>query len=127
MLGIPFVAYIKKIDRIDGKKMVAERLMDEGYDIVETSLPALITVVKEINQPRVPSLKGKMKAKSLKVTSWNAKDIGADDSKCGLKGSPTKVVKIFPPSPRGQREVLTGSMEDQITTVVSKLREQSFI
>ncbi len=127
MLGIPFVAYIKKIEQIEGKKMLAERLMDEGYDVVETSLPALITVVKEINQPRVPSLKGKMKAKSLKVTSWNAKDIGADDSKCGLKGSPTKVVKIFPPAARGQREVLTGSMEDQITTVISKLKEQSFI
>jgi electron transfer flavoprotein alpha/beta subunit len=127
MLGIPFIAYIKKIEQIEGKKMLAERLMDEGYDVVETSLPALITVVKEINQPRVPSFKGKLKAKSLKVTSWNAKDIGADDSKCGLKGSPTKVVKIFPPIARGQREVLTGSMEDQITTVVTKLKEQSFI
>jgi electron transfer flavoprotein beta subunit len=127
MLGIPFVAYIKKIEQIEGKKMLAERLMDEGYDVVETSLPALITVVKEINQPRVPSLKGKIKAKSLKVTSWNAKDISADDGKCGLKGSPTKVVKIFPPVARGQREVLTGSMEDQITTVISKLKEQSFL
>lgn len=127
MLGIPFVAYIKKIEQIEGKKMLAERLMDEGYDVVETSLPALITVVKEINQPRVPSLKGKIKAKSLKVTSWNAKDIGADDSKCGLKGSPTKVVRIFPPVARGQREVLTGSMEEQISTVVSKLKEQSFL
>ena len=67
MLGIPFVAYIRKIEQVEGKKMVAERLMDEGYDVVETSLPALITVVKEINQPRLPSLKGKMKAKSLKV------------------------------------------------------------
>lgn len=127
MLGIPFVAYVKKIEQIEGKKMLAERLMDEGYDVVETSLPALITVVKEINQPRVPSLKGKIKAKSLKVTSWNAKDIGADDSKCGLKGSPTKVVRIFPPVARGQREVLTGSMEEQISTVVSKLKEQSFL
>jgi electron transfer flavoprotein beta subunit len=127
MLGIPFVAYIKKIEQIEGKKMLAERLMDEGYDVVETSLPALITVVKEINQPRGPSLKGKMKAKNMKVTSWNAKDIGADDSKCGLKGSPTKVVKIFPPVVRGLREILTGSMEEQITTVVSKLKEQSFI
>jgi electron transfer flavoprotein beta subunit len=127
MLGIPFVAYIRKIDQIEGKKMVAERLMDEGYDIVETSLPALITVVKEINQPRMPSLKGKMKAKSLKVTTWNAKDIGADENRCGLRGSPTKVVKIFPPAPRGKREILSGSMEEQITTIVQKLKEQSLI
>jgi electron transfer flavoprotein beta subunit len=127
MLGIPFVAYIRKIENVDGKKMVAERLMDEGYDVVETDLPALITVVKEINQPRLPSLKGKMKAKNLKVTSMNAKDIGADENKCGLKGSPTKVVKIFPPAPRGQREILRGTTEDQVSIVVKKLKEQSFI
>jgi electron transfer flavoprotein beta subunit len=127
MLGIPFVAYIRKIEGIDDKKMVAERLMDEGHDVVETSLPALITVVKEINQPRVPSLKGKMRAKNLKVTTWNAKDINADENKCGLKGSPTKVVRIFPPAPRGNREMLTGNMDDQITMVVRKLKEQSLI
>ena len=84
MLGIPFVAYIRKIEQVEGGKMVAERLMDEGYDVVETSLPALITVVKEINEPRVPSLKGKMKAKTLKVTAWTAADIGSDENKIGL-------------------------------------------
>ena len=90
-------------------------------------LPALITVVKEINEPRVPSLKGKMKAKNLKVTVWTAKDIGADESKLGLKGSPTQVVRIFPPAPRGQREILSGSIADQVATVAKKLKEQSLI
>ncbi len=127
MLGIPFVAYIRKIEQVDGRKMVAERLMDEGYDIVETSLPALITVVKEINQPRLPSLKGKMKAKGLKVASLTAKDIGAEENRCGLKGSPTKVVRIFPPAPRGQREMLKGPIEEQVGAVAKKLKEQSLI
>ena len=127
MLGIPFVAYIRKIEKVEDGKMTAERMIDEGYDVVETSLPALITVVKEINQPRLPSLKGKMKAKSLKVTTLTAKDIEADENMIGLKGSPTKVVKIFPPAPRGQREILTGSIEDQVATVVKKLKEQSLI
>jgi len=127
MLGIPFVAYIRKIEKVEKTKMVAERMMDEGYDVVETSLPALITVVKEINQPRLPSLKGKMKAKSLKVTSWTAQDIDADLNRCGLKGSPTKVVKIFPPAPRGQREILSGSIEEQVATVAKKVKEQSLI
>ena len=127
MLGIPFVAYIRKIEQVSGRTMVAERLMDEGYDVVETSLPALITVVKEINEPRVPSLKGKMKAKSLKVSPWTAADISADPDKIGLKGSPTQVVRIFPPAPRGQREILTGSIEEQAATVAKKLKEQSLI
>jgi electron transfer flavoprotein beta subunit len=127
MLGIPFVAYIRKIENVENNKMVVERMMDEGYDIVETSLPALITVVKEINQPRLPSLKGKMKAKSLKVPTWTANDINADPDRCGLAGSPTKVVRIFPPAPRGQREILSGSIEDQVTTVAKKLKEQTLI
>jgi len=127
MLGIPFVAYIRKIEQVDSKKMVVERLMDEGYDVVETVLPCLITVVKEINTPRLPSLKGKMKAKSLKVTPWTASDIGADPDKLGLKGSPTQVVRIFPPAPRGKREILTGSLEEQAAAVITKLKEQSLI
>jgi len=127
MLGIPFIAYIRKIEKVENGKITAERMMDEGYDVVETSLPALITVVKEINQPRLPSLKGKMKAKSLKVTTWTAHDIGADQNLCGLKGSPTKVVKIFPPSPRGQREILSGTIEQQIDQVMNKLKEQALI
>lgn len=127
MLGIPFVAYIRKIESVENNKMIAERMMDEGYDVVETSLPALITVVKEINEPRLPSLKGKMKAKNLKPPAWNAQEIGADPNLCGLKGSPTKVVRIFPPAPRGQREILSGSIEEQVATVAKKLKEQSFL
>jgi electron transfer flavoprotein beta subunit len=127
MLGIPFVAYIRKIEQVEGNKMAVERLMDEGYDVVETTLPALITVVKEINEPRIPSLKGKMKAKSLKVAPWTAADINADPDKLGLKGSPTQVVRIFPPAPRGQREILSGTIEDQAATVAKKLKEQSLI
>jgi electron transfer flavoprotein beta subunit len=127
MLGIPFVAYIRKIESVDTGKITLERMMDEGYDVVESSLPALITVVKEINQPRLPSLKGKMKAKSLKVLTLTAKDIGADENMIGLKGSPTKVVRIFPPAPRGQREILSGTVEQQVEQVARKLKEQALI
>jgi electron transfer flavoprotein beta subunit len=127
MLGIPFVAYVRKIDKVEGNSVVVERLMDAGYDVIETSLPCLITVVKEINEPRMPSLKGKMKAKGLQIKPWSAADIGADPSKIGLKGSPTQVVRIFPPAPRGQREILSGSIEEQVTAVVTKLKGQSLI
>jgi electron transfer flavoprotein beta subunit len=68
-----------------------------------------------------------MKAKSLKVAPWTASDINADPDKIGLKGSPTQVVRIFPPAPRGQREILSGSIEEQAGAVVKKLKEQSLI
>ena len=127
MLGVPFVAYIRKIESIGDGKMTVERMMDDGYDVVETSLPALITVVKEINEPRLPSLKGKMKAKNLTITTLTAKDIGADENRIGLRGSPTKVVRIFPPAPRGNREVLSGPLDQQVEQVTRKLKEQSLI
>ncbi len=127
MLGVPFVAYVRKIEKVDIGAMTVERMMDEGFDIVETKLPVFITVVKEINQPRLPSLKGKMKAKSLKVATLTAKDIGAEENFCGLKGSPTKVVRIFPPAPRGQREMLSGTVDQQVDLVAKKLKEQTLI
>lgn len=127
VLGIPFVAFTKKIESIENGKITAERMMEEGFDVVETSLPVVISVVKEINEPRLPSLKGKMKAKNFKVTTWTAKDIGADENLCGLKGSPTKVVKIFPPTPRGQREILSGTIDQQVEQVAKKLKEQMLI
>ncbi len=127
MLGVPFIAYIRKIEQVKDGAMIAERMMDEGYDVVETGLPAFITVVKEINQPRLPSLKGKMRAKNLKVTTLSCKDITADENQCGLRGSPTKVVKIFPPAPRGQREILSGAIEEQVGYVAKKLKEQALI
>jgi electron transfer flavoprotein beta subunit len=127
MLDVPFVAYIRKIESIGNGKMTVERMMDDGYDVVETSLPALITVVKEINEPRLPSLKGKMKAKSFSIRTMTAKEIEADENMIGLRGSPTKVVRIFPPAPRGNREILSGPLDQQIEQMTRKLKEQSLI
>ena len=59
MLGIPFIAYIKKISAIADGKMTVERMMDDGYDVVESSLPALITVVKEITSRGFPRSRAK--------------------------------------------------------------------
>ena len=87
----------------------------------------MLSVVKDINTPRLPSLKGKMRAKSFKATTWNAAALGAEEARLGFAGSPTKVVKIFPPAPRGQREMLSGTIEDQIGYVGKKLKEQALI
>jgi electron transfer flavoprotein beta subunit len=121
-LNIPFLTCIQKIRSTDGNGLVAERMMDDGYDIVEVDFPMLLTVVKDINDPRVPSLKGKMKAKKAEITTLSAEDIGADPSSIGLPGSPTQVVKVFPPEPRGGRTVFTGTIDEQIDQLVAKLK-----
>jgi electron transfer flavoprotein beta subunit len=107
-LDIPLVTCVKKIEDITAEKAKVERMTEDGYDVIETPLPCLLTVVKEINTPRLPSLRGLMKAKALKAVKWTAEDIGADSSSLGLDGSPTRVVKIFTPEPRKGGEMLQG-------------------
>lgn len=120
-LGIPFITCVQKVRETDGTSMVVERMMDDGYDVVKLPLPALLTVVKDINELRVPSLKGKMKAKKAKITTYSAADIDADASCIGLPGSPTQVVNVFPPEPRGSKEMITGSVDEQVEKLIAKL------
>jgi len=126
-LGWPFVAYVRKVVGIADGKMTVERLIEDGYEVVEVELPAVITVVKEINDPRMPSLKGKMKAKKLDIQPMDAAALGAMPEKIGLPGSPTKVVKVFSPPPKGDREKIEGTAEEQAAALVGKLREFKLI
>lgn len=121
-LDIPFVTCVQKVRSLNGEGLTVERMMDDGYDVVELDFPALLTVVKDINEPRVASLKGKMKAKKATIQTLTAEDIGADPSFIGLPGSPTQVVKVFPPQPRGEGAVFSGSVDEQVEQLVDKLR-----
>jgi electron transfer flavoprotein beta subunit len=120
-LDIPYVTCVRKILSCENGTMRLERMMDDGYDEVEVDLPALITVVKEINEPRVPSLKGKMKSKKMEIPVLSAADIGADPDCIGLSGSPTQVQRVFTPEPRGERTMLSGSLEEQIEQLLTVL------
>ena len=120
-LDIPFVAYVRKINDCTASAIRAERLMDDGYDLVEVPLPALFTVVKEINEPRIPSLKGKMRAKKIDITKLTAVDIEADPEQLGLKGSTTQVVKVFSPELKGARAMLVGTADEQVAQLYEKL------
>jgi len=120
-LSLPQVTFVVKT-RIENGKIFAERLLEDENEVVEAPLPALITVVKQINEPRYPSLKGQMKAKKAVITTLSAKDIEAEEDKVGLKGSPTWVVKIFTPPPKGGGEILSGSVDEMTASLAQKLR-----
>ncbi len=122
-LDIPQVTYIKKILQISAQGARVERMTEEGYDEVETPLPCLFTVVKEINTPRMPSLKGMMRAKSAKPVKWTAADLEADPAALGLEGSPTRVLKIFTPVPRKGGEMLSGSAADVSKELAELLKD----
>jgi len=84
-------------------------------------------VVKEINEPRLPSLKGKMKAKKAELVVWTAEDIEAEPDLIGLDGSPTQVVKIFSPPPRPGGEILHGDPEEMSDRLVSALENAKIV
>lgn len=121
-LNIPHVAYVRKIGELTNGKIQVQRLMDDGYDVVESSLPVLLTVVKEVNIPRLPSLKGKIAAKKAVIARMDLNAINADEGNVGLKGSPTQVKNIFAPQAKAGREMLQGSVGEQVEALVKELR-----
>jgi electron transfer flavoprotein beta subunit len=122
-LNIPQAMFVKKVESIENGKMTVWRTTEEGYDIVELTLPALISVVKEINEPRLPSLKGKMMAKKAPVTKWSAADLGLDGTGVGANSS-TKILKVSPPPPRQKGEIITGETPQEIAEkLYQKLKE----
>jgi len=121
-LAIPHVAYVKGIEEVSEERVVLERMMDEGYDVIEAEFPLLITVVREINEPRLPSLKGKMRAKKADIKRLNREDIGAEESETGLQGSPTQVRNIFAPESKKDRKMLEGSVEEQVNQLIEELK-----
>jgi electron transfer flavoprotein beta subunit len=123
-LNIPQVTYVKKVEEATDKLMRVERMLEEGFEIIETPLPALLTVVKEINEPRIPSLKGMMRAKAAKITMWGQKDLNLDPQSIGLCGSPTQVVKIFTPPQRVGGQIITGEAPEIAAKIVELLRSE---
>ena len=90
-------------------------------------MPALLTIVKEMNEARYPTLQGIDKAYEAEVKTWKAADIGADENKIGLKASPTMVKKVFSPSAKGQGLILQGSIKEMAHDLVERLKEREII
>jgi electron transfer flavoprotein beta subunit len=127
MLGIPFVAYVSQIEEIKDGKIRVTRAIEEGHEVIEATLPAIITVAKEINVPRLPSLRGIMKSKSATITTWGIKELGVDANTVGLAGSSTQVIKIFFPQRVSKAEILTGDAAAQADKLMEKLKEANLI
>ena len=122
-LNIPHVSYVRKIEEVKEGYIRVQRLMDEGYDVVESSVPVLLTVVKELNKPRMPSLKGKMAAKKAEIKKMGIVEIEAEEDNVGLKGSPTRVKNIFAPETKTERRMLEGAPEEQVDALIQELRK----
>ncbi|MEW5914386.1 MAG: electron transfer flavoprotein subunit beta/FixA family protein [Thermodesulfobacteriota bacterium] len=126
-LGRPQVAFVKAFREVSDQRLVVERQMDDGFDVVALPLPGLITVVREVGEPRPPSLKGKMRAKKYQVPVKGAAELGLAPEQVGLAGSYTQVVKVFAPQAAGERRRLEGPPQQAGTQVVDLLVDNQII
>ncbi len=122
-LNLPQTCFVRKIEKLEGGKIVCQRLMENGYDVVEMTLPAIITVVKEINIPRLPSLRGKRNARKAVPEVWNAEMLELDENTIGLNGSPTQVVEIFSPDHHKEGQKFEGSPEESADLIIERLKK----
>ncbi|MBL7132317.1 MAG: electron transfer flavoprotein subunit beta/FixA family protein [Candidatus Omnitrophica bacterium] len=123
-LDLPQVTYVKKVEHIDEKQAKVERMTEEGYEVIQIPMPCLFSVVKEINEPRLPSLKGMMRSKKAGIIRWTKDDLEVEPENLGLDGSPTQVIKIFNPPPRKGGQKIEGETKEVVEKLVELLKRE---
>ncbi|OGO22659.1 MAG: hypothetical protein A2144_08045, partial [Chloroflexi bacterium RBG_16_50_9] len=127
ILGLPGVTLARKIDVADSTARV-ERVTADGYEVVEVSLPAVISVSNEIGEPRYPTIKGIMAAKKIEPVIWKPADIGLEPSHLGGAGQRTKMLRLFQPVHEGKCEMANGETpEEAAVSLALKLREAKIL
>lgn len=124
-LNIPYVTNVSKIIDINEETLHCMKITDDGYEEIEVRLPALITVVKEINMPRLPSIQSIKKSKLSQIEVLSFEDVDGDENKAGLKGSPTQVKKTFVPLHEKNTEILSGTPNELSKKLVKILLEKT--
>ncbi len=120
-LHLPCVSYTSEIESATSDTVRVRRLVETGYELLEMQLPGLVTVVKEIADPRLPTLRGKQRARRIEIPTWGVDDLDIDKQRIGLNGSPTRVVKIFRPTVARHCRKLTPTSEKEIEQAADEL------
>jgi len=122
-LGIPNVSRAAIAEILKGGILRTQSMFEGGRRNLETPLPAVVTVIREINTPRFTSLLGVMEAESKPLTVWSAADLGVGPEEVGFKGSPTQTGDVFRPQMGREAEILEGAPETMVREVVRKIRQ----
>ncbi len=122
-LDIPFSTYVSQVSEVNNDKITVKRIVENGYQLIEIEKPTLLTVVKEINFPRLPTLDGKIRSKNSEIPVWGPEEIEAKIENLGLKGSPTRVVKISTPKVSRDGEMFKPKTDDEMEKVVDRIIE----
>ena len=127
MLNLPHLTDISNIEEVHSDYLICHKLSDDGYMRVKIMLPAVITVVKEINVPRLPSISGMLKGYNWSVPVWGMNDIDVDQDKIGLTGSPTKVVNTFMPDLHRDCQWISGSVRNQAECLLNTMEGKQLV
>lgn len=122
---IPCVTDVSEIREVASDHIVVVHVTDEGHDVVNVPLPAVITVGKDVAQLRMPSIAGVLAAEEASIEVLTAADAGADPTRCGLAGSPTQVVRSFVPERTHDCTFIDGDIDTQVHTLADLLEELS--
>ncbi len=121
-LGIPQATFVIGVE-VEDRKLRLRRMLEDCFEVVEVKMPALLTVVKQINEPRRAPMKGVLRARRAQIAVWGKEDLAAEPERIGLHGSPTTVVKSFRPERRRAGEVLQGSTQEVVGSLAAKIVE----
>jgi electron transfer flavoprotein beta subunit len=128
-LSLPQLTYVRGIEEIDEKHIVVQRALEDGYEKVASPLPALITVLGEVNRPRFPRVDLLIDAcrEKANIKIWDAADIGVTIQEVGLSGSLTRVIKTFSPKVKREGEILKGSKDEVVNRLLDKMHSKHLI
>jgi electron transfer flavoprotein beta subunit len=121
-LGIGNIGQVVRIEKIQGGILRTKSIGQSGYRILETPLPALVTVSREINTPRFTSLLGVIEAETKPLVTWTASDLGLSPEETGFLGSPTQTVEVFRPEMKRKAQMLKGEPEKMVKEIVQWIR-----
>jgi len=127
-MGIPQITYAAEIDVANPGILKVKRLLNDGYELLETKTPCLITAAKELNEPRYMTVVGIWDACEKDVTVFNAKDVGLDEKSTGLEVSPTNVLMTFAPLSKGKGVNVPGDTVAEVASnLIGMLKENHII
>ena len=127
LLGVPVISFAQEV-RVENGVVHVERVLDDGTEIVEVPLPAVVTVSNELGTPRTPSLRETMRAARKPVAVWSASDLGLAADTVGAAGARRVLERMFIPVKQNRCEFIAGkSPEEQAAGLAQRLRESKLI
>ena len=128
-LGYPALTFVSGIETVKSGEITVKRAIEGGHETLRSPIPALLAVVKELNRPRLCTLSGKLRAKSTPIPQLSAPDLGLDELSVGIKGSPTRVVRVLYPqvTRMGERYPMAADPDTSIRALYTFLEDKGFV